>query len=129
MREVFESVARYFALLSDPMRLRIMHTVCQAERSVGRIVEETGATQSNVSRHLGMLHRAGVLARRRKGAQVFYRVTDPAFTEICRIVCVRVASELAGDKSLQRGFNELIADLRQPVPAPVARVNPKSHVH
>ena len=111
MSEVFESVARYFSLLSEPTRLRIMHCICQDEKAVNQIVEETGATQTNVSRHLAMMYRGGVLTRRREGSQVFYKVGDPAFTDICRTVCVRVASELEGDKNLKRTFKGLIDEL------------------
>ena len=110
-RAVFESVARYFALLSEPTRLRIMHSICAEEKSVNQIVEEIGASQTNVSRHLGLMYQAGVLGRRRQGNQVLYRVTDAAFTEICRTVCVRVASELDGDKSLKKRFKNLIDGL------------------
>lgn len=120
-REVFDSVARYFALLADPTRLRIMHTICQAEKTVGEVVEATDATQTNVSRHLGLLHRAGVLGRRKAGSRVYYCVTDSAFTELCRVVCVRVAAELDGDRTLKRSFDDLIADLREPGPAATGR--------
>ncbi len=111
MDEVFDSVARYFALLSEPTRLRIMHSICQQEKSVNQIVDEIGASQTNVSRHLGLMHRAGVLGRRKDGNQVLYRVTDAAFTDICRSVCVRVAAELDGDKSLKRKVKSLINEL------------------
>lgn len=111
MNDVFESVARYFALLSEPTRLRIMHSICQQEKSVNQIVDEIGASQTNVSRHLGLMHRAGVLGRRKDGNQVLYRVTDAAFTELCRTVCVRVAAELDGDKSLKRKVKSLINEL------------------
>ena len=111
MNEVFDSVARYFALLSEPTRLRIMHSICQQEKSVNQIVEEIGATQTNVSRHLGLMHRAGVLGRRKEGNLVLYRVTDAACTELCRTVCVRVAAELDGDKSLKRKVRNLIEEL------------------
>ena len=111
MNEVFESVARYFSLLSEPTRLRIMHTICQDEKSVNQIVEETGFTQTNVTRHLGMMYQGGVLSRRREGAQVFYRVADASFTELCRTVCIRVAAELEGDKNVKRSFKEFIKDL------------------
>ena len=111
MSEVFESVARYFTLLSEPSRLRIMHAICQAEKSVNQIVEETGFTQTNVSRHLGLMYQGGVLSRRREGAQVFYRVSDASFTELCRTVCIRVAAELEGNKDVKRSFKELIKDL------------------
>ncbi len=111
MNDVFESVARYFALLSEPTRLRIMHSICQQEKSVNAIVDEIGASQTNVSRHLGLMYQAGVLGRRKDGNQVLYRVTDAAFTEICRTVCVRVAAELDGDRSLKRKVKSLINEL------------------
>lgn len=57
--EVFAVVARYFGLLSEPTRLKILHTICQDERSVSAIVAATGVTQTNVSRHLALLHQAG----------------------------------------------------------------------
>ena len=108
LNEVFESVAKYFSLLSDPTRLRIMHSICQDEKSVNAIADEVGATQPNVSRHLGMLYQAGVLARRREGSQMFYRVSDSAFTEICRTVCIRVAGGLEGSTALKRRFRNVI---------------------
>jgi len=108
MDDVFESVARYFALLAEPTRLRIMHSICQQEKSVSEIVAELGASQTNVSRHLGLMYQSGVLARRKDGNQVLYRVVDASFTEICRTVCVRVAAELEGDKAKKRRVRSLI---------------------
>ena len=112
MSEVFESVARYFSLLSEPARLRILHSICQQEKSVGQIVEESGMTQTNVSRHLNMMYQAGALKRRRDGAMAFYSVSDATLTEVCRTVCVRVSAELDGDKKLKRSFKDLIDELR-----------------
>ena len=85
-----------------------MHTICQDEKPVNQIAAEAGAAQPNVSRHLGMLYQAGVLTRRREGSQMFYRVTDSAFTEICRAGCIRVAGELEGTKALKRRFKRMI---------------------
>jgi DNA-binding transcriptional ArsR family regulator len=112
MDEVFESVARYFSILAEPARLRILHVICQAEKSVGQIVEETGMAQTNVSRHLNMMYQAGALKRRKDGAQAFYGVADATLTDVCRSVCVRVSSELDGNKNLKRSFRELIEELR-----------------
>ena len=108
MDEVFEHVARYFLMLSEPARLRILHAICQGEKSVGEIVDETSLGQTNVSRHLGLMYQAGVLRRRREGAQVFYGVTDATLTDVCRAVCVRVAAGLDGNKGLKRNVLELI---------------------
>jgi hypothetical protein len=54
------------------------------------------------SRHLALMHQAGVVSRRRDGAAVFYQVTDPEFVEICRTVCVRIASRIEAGEPLKR---------------------------
>jgi len=88
---VFASVARYFALLSDPTRLKILHAICQSEQSVSAIVAATGTSQTSVSRHLGLLHQAGVVSRRREHSLVYYQIADAMFVDICRRVCVQIA--------------------------------------
>jgi DNA-binding transcriptional ArsR family regulator len=49
--EVFESVARYFSMLGEPTRLRILHTLCREECCVNDILNATGLAQANASRH------------------------------------------------------------------------------
>jgi DNA-binding transcriptional ArsR family regulator len=97
---VFDAVAKYFGLLAEPTRLAILHAICNDELSVSAIVEATGATQTNVSRHLGLLHGAGVVSRRREGSTVHYRVADPVFVDICRNVCVRIAGRIDAQSPL-----------------------------
>jgi DNA-binding transcriptional ArsR family regulator len=92
LEPVFEAVSRYFTLLAEPMRVRILHAICQQEKTVSEIVAATGATQTNVSRHLGTMHRAGVLTRRKDGNFIYYGVGDAALNEICRTVCVHIAA-------------------------------------
>jgi DNA-binding transcriptional ArsR family regulator len=102
LEQVFAVVARYFGLLSEPTRLKILHTICQDERSVSAIVAATGATQTNVSRHLALMHQAGVVSRRRDGNAVYYQVCDPEFVESCRSVCVQIAGRIDEQKPLKR---------------------------
>ena len=94
MEKVFGVVADYFAVLSGPTRLKILHALCDGELTVGRIVETTGSNQANISQQLSLMFRAGVLARRKEGNQVYYWVSDPKVVEICRFVCVLVASRM-----------------------------------
>ncbi|HUL92358.1 MAG TPA: metalloregulator ArsR/SmtB family transcription factor [Burkholderiales bacterium] len=94
MSRVFESAASYLSLLSEPTRLKILHAICDEERSVGDIVEETGATQTNVSRHLSRMYHARVVDRRRNGNTVYYCIADPTLIQICRSVCLHVATDL-----------------------------------
>ena len=107
--EVFAVVARYFSLLSEPTRLKILHTICQDERSVSAIVAATGVTQTNVSRHLALLHQAGVVSRRREGNAVYYFVTDPEFVEVCRTVCVQIAGRIDARQPLKRDLLDFAA--------------------
>ena len=110
--EVFSAVASYFSLLSEPMRLRIVHSICEDEKTVSQIVEALGATQTNVSRHLGLMHRHGVLVRRKDGNQVYYRVADAGTVEICRTVCNRIAGQMDEKRPLRRELLKLMPKQR-----------------
>lgn len=106
-----DAVASYFSVLAEPTRIRIMHSVCETEKTVSQIVEDIGATQTNVSRHLGVMHRSGVLARRKEGNQVYYRTADVAMVELCRSVCKRISERMDEKIPLRR---ELLRLMPQP---------------
>jgi len=110
---VFDTVAAYFAVLSEPTRLKIMHALCLGEKTVSQIIAETGATQTNVSRHLGIMYRQGLLARRKSGTQVYYNVADQTMIELCRSVCNQIASTIEGRRPLRRHLLRLIPALRK----------------
>lgn len=93
---VFERAAELFGLLSTPIRLRIISELCNCEKNVGQLLECIDVAQPNMSQHLNMLYRAGVVAKRRNGAQVFYRIADESAALVCRAVCTQVAGELDG---------------------------------
>jgi DNA-binding transcriptional ArsR family regulator len=94
MAPLFEEVSHYFALLSQPTRLKILYAVCNGERSVNDIVAQVQSTQANVSRQINMLYRARILARRKEGSQVYYRIADQQTVELCKTVCGRVATRM-----------------------------------
>jgi len=103
---VFAAVARHFGLLSEPTRLKILNAICREERSVTMIVAATGATQTNVSRHLALLRAAGVVSRRRDGNTVYYGVNDPELMAICRSVCVQIAGRIDARQPLRKDLLE-----------------------
>lgn len=121
---VFESVARYFGVLGEPTRLRILHAVCQEEKCVNDIIKATGVAQANVSRHLGLMYQVGMLSRRREGTQVFYRVTDHLFVEMCRSVTSQVLTRLGG-AAAQSSANDDFHALGLAAQAHVTPANPK----
>jgi DNA-binding transcriptional ArsR family regulator len=91
--EALALVARRFALLGEPMRLRLLHVLVNGEQPVNALVERTGGTQANISRHLQALAEAGILARRKEGLQVFYRISDPSIFDLCDLVCGSLARQ------------------------------------
>ena len=92
--QVFESVAELFAVLSTPIRLKIISAVCHGEKNVSELLEQIDTTQPNMSQHLSTLYRAGVLGKRREGTQVYYRLQSERVATLCRAVCSQVAIEL-----------------------------------
>lgn len=90
-----ELIARRFAVLAEPMRLRLVHALFDGEKSVNTLVEESGGTQANVSRHLQTLANAHILARRKEGLQVFYSILDPSIYKLCELVCGSIEKQLA----------------------------------
>jgi ArsR family transcriptional regulator len=89
----FESAAELFGLLSAPTRLRIVCALLDGERNVSQLLERIDVNQPNISQHLGTLYRAGIVDRRRTGAQVFYRVTDEAVRRLCRSLTAAASQE------------------------------------
>jgi len=92
--QVYETVAELFSVLSTPIRLKIISAVCQREKNVSELLSEIDTTQPNMSQHLSMLYRSGVLARRREGTQIYYRLQSERVATLCRAVCTQVAIEL-----------------------------------
>ncbi len=93
--EVFEKAAEMFAVLSTPIRLRIISELCQGERNVGQLLDQIGVSQPNMSQHLNIMYRSGILGKRRQGAQMFYRIADETAVVVCRAVCTQVAIDTA----------------------------------
>lgn len=128
MHEVFESVARYFSVLGEPTRLRILYALCHDEKCVNEIIKVTALAQANVSRHLGLMYQAGMLSRRREGTQIFYKVADPMYVELCRTVSTQVAGR-ADSASISRESFTHFAEEMTPRPSPKgkAKRNPPAN--
>ncbi len=89
-----ELIAARFKALSEVNRLRIIIALQPAEKNVTTLAQETGLTQTNLSRHLQTLVEAGLLARRKEGLAVFYAIADPAIFKICELVCAGLSKRL-----------------------------------
>ncbi len=93
-QRVFELAAELFTLLGTPMRLRILNALCDGEQSVTQMLAKIDTTQPNLSQHLAVMYRSGVLAKRKEGTQVIYRVQSEKALTLCRSVCSQIAIEM-----------------------------------
>jgi DNA-binding transcriptional ArsR family regulator len=100
--ESLEFIANRFKILAEPMRLRILHALQPGERTVTQVIEATGASQANISKHLGVLTRADMLGRRKEGLNVFYSISDPVIFELCDLVCGKLRATVAKDAARVR---------------------------
>lgn len=87
LEALLANAARNFAVLSAPMRLRVLSSLCYGEKNVGELLGDVPTTQPNMSQHLTILHRAKFVAKRRKGNQIYYAIADDRIVRICQLMC------------------------------------------
>jgi ArsR family transcriptional regulator len=90
---VFDKAAELFRVMSAPMRLKIISCLCDGEQNVSYLLEKITTTQPNMSQHLNTLYKAGVLAKRRDGVQIHYRIANAQIVNLCRAVCIQVEEQ------------------------------------
>ena len=69
------------------MRLKLLDRLREGDATVGELQESLQASQQNVSKHLSILHGAGMIERSKDGHQVRYSISDPTVFELCELVC------------------------------------------
>lgn len=92
-----------FAALAEPSRLRLLQAMMNGGAlTVGELVETTGLSQANVSKHLAGLHAARLVAKEREGVFVRYEIGDPIVQDLCGLVCSKIERDAQQElKSLQ----------------------------
>lgn len=74
--EIYQAHAEFCKTFSHPVRLAILDGFREGEKTVSRLVSETGATQSTVSQQLSLLRKLGIVRTRREGRLVYYKLVD-----------------------------------------------------
>jgi DNA-binding transcriptional ArsR family regulator len=93
-------IAQRFRVLGEPMRIRLLDALREGDATVSELQEALGASQQNVSKHLGILHSAGMVHRSKHGNTVRYAISDPQVFELCEQVCGTVTQQLRNLESL-----------------------------
>ena len=91
-----ELVAGCFQAMSDPTRLRILRELWDGHKTVQQLVGLFSWTQANISRHLSILLRAGLVKKTKKGSFVYYEVANRDILSLCDLVCSHVNTTLEG---------------------------------
>jgi ArsR family transcriptional regulator, cadmium/lead-responsive transcriptional repressor len=78
-------LAKYFRVLGDRTRLRILELVVEGERSVGELVSQLGEPQPKVSNHLKCLRWCGFVVNRREHRTVYYRLADERVADVIEL--------------------------------------------
>ena len=94
-----QMIADRFKILSEPMRLKILHALWDGELSVGDIIEASAGLQANISKHLGVLQQSGLVDRRKDGLNVYYQICDETVFELCEVVCASLHDRLIAQMS------------------------------
>jgi DNA-binding transcriptional ArsR family regulator len=93
---LIELVAQRFRVLGEPMRIRLLDRLREGDATVGELQLALGASQQNVSKHLGILHAAGMVSGTKEGNHARYSISDPSVFELCDNVCGGVRRQLQG---------------------------------
>jgi DNA-binding transcriptional ArsR family regulator len=97
--------AEFFKTLGHPVRIRVLELLSHREHAVAEMLPEVGVEAANLSQHLALLRRTGLVAARREGSSVFYSLTSPEVAELLRVARRILTGVLAGQA-------ELLEDLR-----------------
>ena len=97
--DLIELIAERFRALGEPTRIKLLDQLREGEATVHELSARIGSTQQNVSKHLGVLQRAGIVARRKQGNFAYYRIIDEGVFSLCETVCGRLQEQV---ESLQQ---------------------------
>ncbi|GAA0274182.1 metalloregulator ArsR/SmtB family transcription factor [Cryptosporangium japonicum] len=106
-RPLYQLKAEFFKTLGHPARIRVLELLSRREHSVAEMLPEVGVEAANLSQHLAVLRRTGLVQTRKEGSTVYYSLTAPEVAELLA-VARRILTEVLS------GQAELLADLRTP---------------
>ena len=80
-------IAQRFRVIGEPMRIRVLDALRDGPLTINELTEALGASQQNVSKHVGVLAQAGIVGREKDGNRVRCFIADETVFELCELVC------------------------------------------
>lgn len=102
--DAIELIASRFRVLSEPMRLKVLTALGDEELTVNELVVATGSGQANISKHLGIMFKEGLLTRRKEGLNTFYAIADKSTFDLFDSVCTSLGAHLSSKQRAVSGF-------------------------
>jgi len=102
--QAFIHIAKYFQALAEPMRLKILNGLRDGEKNVTELIEISGGTQANVSKHLNLLRESKLIKRESRGTKAYYSIADQRIYELCNLVCGQIANQMSLDAAANEVF-------------------------
>jgi DNA-binding transcriptional ArsR family regulator len=90
-----ELIAQRFRVIGEPMRIRLLDTLREGPMTINELTEALGATQQNVSKHVGVLAQAGIVGREKDGTRVRCFIADDSVFDLCEQVCGGLRAQVA----------------------------------
>ena len=92
-----------YKALAHPARVKIIDLLREGERCVCELAPLVGVSDSNLSQHLGLLRKSGLVATRREGHSIYYRIGSPAVLELSEKVREVVLGRLSSMAAAMKG--------------------------
>jgi DNA-binding transcriptional ArsR family regulator len=105
--KTLERIAAYFHVLSEPSRLRLLNLLCQDEASVSELACATELSIANVSRHMTLMARNGLVKKEVRGNSAIYSISDETLHQICELVCMSIGKQAVDEAEAHTAFLQM----------------------
>ena len=102
---IYNLQAEISKILANPIRLAILHSLRNEEKSVNELTDILGISQSNISQHLAIMRQVGIVKTRKQATNIFYSVTNPKINQACDIVREVLIDQLNHKHELAQGLH------------------------
>lgn len=100
----FMLIAKRLKAMADPSRLLILQNLCEGEKNVTELVNETGFSQASVSKHLRVLREEGLVIYRRAQKNIFYHLASDLSREVCNLICRSLESRASSESEILKDY-------------------------
>lgn len=97
---LYQLKAEFFKSLGHPARIRVLELLSERDHAVAEMLSEIGIEAANLSQHLAVLRRNGLVTTRKEASNVIYSLTSPHVAELLRVARMILAGMLSGHVEL-----------------------------